>query len=470
MSDVTVPIVFYGDDFTGTTALGEALAESGTPTMIFTEVPDASFVKEKFPGVKAVGVAGVSRSIKTPDLELEVASVFKKLSEYNALLFLYKVCSTFDSSPDLGSIGRAMEIGKNVFNSRFIPVLPAAPKFGRYTLFGNHFAALGAGEVFRLDRHPSISKHPSTPMTEADLLQHLAKQTKLSQALIDLRTVNKGADAILTSIEKLREEKVDYGVIDCLRDEDIISGGNAIIEYARKYGQTFTVCSQELGYGISDALINKGIITSSQHDNTITEQAKGPVLVLSGSCGVMTGKQIEHARSNGFSDLSINPADILNPKNNESYRETLTEQALNLLDRGSSVVVHSACGPEDPRREQMTNAVDQLGIDMPQANHTLGQALGNIALDVIKKGKLQRLIVAGGDTSGEVQETLAIKALQVVKPIGIAAPLCYIYSGIDSVNGVEIAMKGGQAGAESYFTDALNLKTADFKDAALGSL
>ena len=79
-----------------------------------------------------------------------------------------------------------------IFRAPFVPLLVAAPALGRYTIFGNHFARYGIGsegEIHRLDRHPSISKHPITPMTEADLRLHLAKQTKKKIALFDILKV-----------------------------------------------------------------------------------------------------------------------------------------------------------------------------------------------------------------------------------------------------------------------------------------
>jgi hypothetical protein len=38
------------------------------------------------------------------------------------------------------------------------------PQFARYTVFGQHFARFGP-DVFRLDRHPSMVRHPTTPPT-----------------------------------------------------------------------------------------------------------------------------------------------------------------------------------------------------------------------------------------------------------------------------------------------------------------
>ena len=162
-------VAFYGDDFTGTTATAEALTETGVSTVVFTEPPTLSFLTEHFPLVKAVGVAGTARTLTTDQLTGALPPIFEVMKGYQAPVFLYKVCSTFDSSSDIGSIGRAIEIGKQIFASDFIPVLPAAPKLGRFTVFGHHFAALGQEAIYRLDRHPSMAHHPVTPMDESGL-------------------------------------------------------------------------------------------------------------------------------------------------------------------------------------------------------------------------------------------------------------------------------------------------------------
>src|SRR6185437_5106540 len=100
------------------------------------------------------------------------------LKALSAPLIHYKVCSTFDSSPETGSIGRAIEIGQDVFNSTVTPMVVGAPRLGRYCIFGNLFARSGLdSEVFRLERHPTMRTHPITPMCDSDLRRLLAMQT-----------------------------------------------------------------------------------------------------------------------------------------------------------------------------------------------------------------------------------------------------------------------------------------------------
>jgi 3-oxoisoapionate kinase len=63
------------------------------------------------------------------------------------------------------------------------PLVVGAPQLKRYTAFGHLFAGY-QGQTYRIDRHPVMSRHPVTPMDEADLRIHLARQTDLPVDLV----------------------------------------------------------------------------------------------------------------------------------------------------------------------------------------------------------------------------------------------------------------------------------------------
>src|SRR4029079_19423557 len=123
-----------------------------------------------------VGVAGPARSKRAAPFAELVRAHLARIARTGAEVLLYKFCSTFDSSPTLGSIGRGIELLREQFSELGpVAVAPANPQFRRYTAFSNHFGVF-AGQVHRLDRHPVMSRHPSTPMREDDLRQVLAAQ------------------------------------------------------------------------------------------------------------------------------------------------------------------------------------------------------------------------------------------------------------------------------------------------------
>ena len=469
-SGVPILISFYGDDFTGTAATAEALTESGLPTVIFNEPPAPSYLEKHFPDVRAVGISGAARTLTTHAITRVLTPIFLSLKAYQSPVYIYKVCSTFDSSANIGNIGRAVELGRDTFSLDFIPILPAALKIGRYTVFGNHFAAVGDGEVFRLDRHPSMANHPVTPMGEADLRKHLANQTELRIGLINILEVREGPERINTRIDELVAAGVQIIFFDCLSDEDL----NTICETVliKVYGNKplFFVGSQELGYGLTAALKKANVLTTQFTIKTPGDMAsdRGPILVISGSCATITGEQILWSKENGFYDIPINPKNLLSSTKKYPVRKQIVTSAINLLAEGKSVILHTAIGPTDERIAAMHGAIEELSLAKSEANNILGSELGGIAHEIISGSSIKRIVISGGDTAGRIQKMLQVEALQISKSIGIAAPLCYVYSKLPKINGLEMAFKGGQIGKTDYFNQAKCQPTLNFKAAALG--
>jgi len=468
-SDMGVLLAFYGDDFTGSTATAEALTVSGVPTMLFTKPPTVSFLAEHFPHVKAVGVAGTARTLPVDELEEALRPIFSIMKGYRAPVFLYKVCSTFDSSPSVGSIGRAIEIGREAFSAALVPVLVGAPKLGRFTVFGHHFAALGQGAVYRLDRHPSMANHPVTPMNESDLRLHLAKQTKLNSGLIDVLALAKGKDEVQALLDKFIAVSIPVVFFDCLYEQHLKVACEVIWERASMEEPVFLVGSQEVGYGLGWAWQTAGLLpASSAASDDGSASDKGPLFVLSGSCATVTGKQIQWAVDNGFTGIGIRPQRFLDPADRLYEQERVIEAALSVLRGGGSVVVHTATGTGDSRIDMVGEKADELSLSHGATNEVLGNALGEMTLRILRLSGVRRFVIAGGDTAGKIQKPLRIQALQVAKPIGIAAPLCYVYSNRPDIHGLEVAFKGGQIGSVDYFGKARAARTLDFAVAALG--
>jgi len=472
VSDQRILISFYGDDYTGTAATAEALTQSGLPAVIFAKPPSPAYLKRHFPRVRAVGISGTARTLPATALPGVLSPIFGSLKAYQAPIFIYKVCSTFDSAQTVGNIGRAIELGREIFSPEFIPILPAAPKIGRYTVFGNHFAAVGDGEVYRLDRHPSMASHPVTPMGEADLRRHLAHQTKLNSGLINILDIAAGPQRINSRLDDHLAARASLIFFDCLSDEDL----NIVCEtvFKRTCGRTslFFVGSQELGFGLTAALKKTGVLSNDSGLDTSGKagDVRGPVLVLSGSCATVTGEQISWARKNGFHDYPIYPQNLLDSARRCSDRETIVAAAIQMLAEGKSVILHTAIGPDDERIRAMDRAVEDLSLTHSEANDILGTELGAVALEILAGSEVKRVVISGGDTAGRIQTKLQIEALQIATSIGIAAPLCYVYSRLPEINGLEIAFKGGQVGSIDYFSQAEVEPTIDFKTAALGEI
>jgi 3-oxoisoapionate kinase len=313
------------------------------------------------------------------------------------------VCSTFDSAPHVGSIGRALDIGATVFKQSCVPVVVGAPQLKRWTAFGNLFADF-RGERFRIDRHPVMSRHPVTPMDEADLRLHLARQSDRTVGLVDCVALGQpGAD-----------EAVDVA---------LARAGAVLLDVVDAQTQ---------------AQVGRQLWREHRFE---PPGGTGPIAVVSGSCSPTTSRQIRFALDNGFTGLALDAARL---SSDGAARDCEIERAIraghDILKEGHSPLLYSALEGE----------TDMAGDG---GGHLLGRALGTILGRLVSQAGLRRSIVAGGDTSSHAIAALDIAALECRMPIPGApgSPLCTAHPKSSSLASFEIAFKGGQVGADDYF-------------------
>jgi 3-oxoisoapionate kinase len=442
-------LAFYGDDFTGSTDAMEALARSGYRTVLFLEAPSLDRLK-KFEGLRCIGVAGTSRAKSSEDMETELRPVFEKLSMSGAPLVHYKTCSTFDSSPEVGSIGRAIGVARDYFPDQVtVPLLVGAPRLGRYTLFGQHFAKM-QDTVYRLDRHPVMSQHPSTPMHEADLRLHLAAQTADTIALMDIVELDGDQDAVLGRYRDKLGEKPGILLFDAL-DEDRLKLCGQLIQDKPEGAGAFVVGSSGVEYALAAHWDELGLASPSLENST----AKAPVrptdtiLVVSGSASPVSRLQIERAIAAGFRGIRITP-DVIEDTHDTAQSE-LVQQAVDILAEGQSVVLYTALGPEDEAIGETRTRLKAMGLIGAEAGEFIGRSLGKLTKRVMDHARLRRIVVAGGDTSGFVTSEMGAYGLEMIWDISPGAPLCRVYSDDAGLDGLELALKGGQLGSPDYF-------------------
>ncbi len=438
---------FYGDDLTGSCDAMEALSLGGARAALFLEPPSDEVLRERFPGLQAVGVAGSSRAMTPAQMDESLPAVFARIARLKAAAFHYKVCSTFDSSPEMGSIGRAIEIGQRVFRSRFTPLLVGAPALKRYCLFGNLFATVGE-ETCRLDRHPTMSRHPVTPMGESDLRIHLSRQTGKRVALLDILNLTGSREEVDRNLARVLEGRPEIVVFDALDDARLEEAGRLM--WSQRDDRTLFVAGSS---GVEYALIAHwrkiGVIAESK--SYPSPGAAKQIVVASGSCSPVTRSQIEWALANGFAGIELDAARLVNPDQRAAERADVKRRALDALASGRSVVLFTASGPDDPKIEATTREARERGLDPQVARERLAEQQGIILRELLEATGLRRAVIAGGDTSSHAARRLGIYALELLTPIAPGSPLCRASSSDPRLDGVEIAFKGGQGGEADYF-------------------
>jgi uncharacterized protein YgbK (DUF1537 family) len=412
-----IRLAFYGDDFTGSTDALEFLCRAGLNTRLFLDPPTPEQLKS-YPDLQAYGVAGLTRSMSPEAMEATLRPAFMQMQATGARHIHYKVCSTFDSSPTIGSIGRAINTASNIFNQPSIPLLVAAPALGRYCVFGNLFARMGigsAGEIFRLDRHPSMSKHPVTPADESDLRLHLAKQTTLPIQLLSILQLEQS----LSEKKAYLQQQSGVVLIDALYTSQLSGIGELLDEWTNDK-QLFSVGSSGIEMALGQYWRETGALPALPQWND--PGTASPLLVLAGSCSLVTAAQIRRAEQAGFALFHV---------------DEKNDAACDALNNGRSVIIH-------------TGGHDRTNTALIPAEQ-IGMALGRTGRELVAKTSVQRIVVAGGDTSSYAARAMGIEAVEMIAPLVMGAPLCRATAPGSPLDRKEVNFKGGQVGDENYF-------------------
>lgn len=451
MSTPALLITFYGDDFTGSTDVMESLVLGGVPCVLFLEPPSPEFIRERFPHVRAVGVAGVSRSMTPAQMDAELPAQFTALKALGAPLFHYKICSTFDSSPTVGSIGHAIEIGRSVFAPEHIPLMVGAPVLKRYVAFGNLFATVGE-TTYRIDRHPTMRNHPITPMDEGDLRLHLGKQTTRQIGLIDLLTLAHTPDEVARRYHERVAAGDEIILFDTLDAAHLRAIGH-LIWGLRGEQPIFAVGSSGIEYALTSHWHESGLI--QQPDPLPPPGEVSQLIVITGSAAPQTQTQITWALDHGFHGIRLNSPALIDPSEADSAREAAVREAKGALADGRSVLLYSTLGSADLAIEATRSRMRDLGFDPASVGSRLGAQQGLILRTLLERTGLRRACVAGGDTCGHAARQLDIYALEIVIPVAPGSPLCRARSHNPQFDGLEISLKAGQVGKPDYFGSIL---------------
>src|SRR5262245_30154290 len=349
---IDVLLAYYGDDFTGSTDVLEALVRGGVETVLFVETPTSGQLAS-YPHVRAVGVAGTGRAMLPAEMDTALPDTFAALGRPKPKFGHYKVCSTFDSSPQIGSIGLAIDIGCRVFLNRFVPLVVGAPVLQRFCVFGNLFARSGLDSpAYRLDRHPTMRAHPVTPMSEADLRMHLSEQTKRPIGLVDVLALDAGYEAAAVELERQVRAPGSVVLFDALTVSHLATVGRLIAEEQKRQGKPLFVAGSS---GIEYALAMQFKSPAREH---IVTEPMDRVAVVSGSCSPVTGRQIAWAVEHGFAEMRIDATSLVRIRT--------------AVDAGRSVVIHShGCQVADKSQ--------------------LGTLLGQILKDVLRGSGIRRV-------------------------------------------------------------------------------
>jgi uncharacterized protein YgbK (DUF1537 family) len=288
---------------------------------------------------------------------------------------------------------------------------PGFPENGRSVFMGHLFV----GD--QLLNESSMKDHPLTPMRDANLARVLAPQVKDSVGIWS-RVAQKSGDG-MPDATHIIGDAVEFADLEFLitntPPDVLLTGGSAL--------------AMPL-----PLLLNVG----SSHSNP--DPRPGPrALVLSGSCSQMTQQQVAHY-------IETNPSYQLHP---ETLNEATIQDCIQWLrstEQNDTPLVYATASPDAVKAAQTVVGVAEAGAVVERAMALIARAAYEIGV--------RRFVVAGGETSGAVTQSLGVSEVIIGREICPGVPWVFNRSGKEVIG---LALKSGNFGSPSFFSDALSL-------------
>lgn len=420
MSTPSQPLLgCIADDFTGATDLANMLVCEGMRTVQTIGIPCLAPDR-----VDAIVVALKSRTIPAAEAGAQALQALLWLRAQGCRQFLFKYCSTFDSTDD-GNIGPVIDILMQELRTDFTIACPVFPETGR-TLYRGHLFVQDA-----LLNESGMENHPLTPMTDANLVRVLQRQTASKVGLIAYPVVASGAAAVKQEIDRLRQAGVRIAIVDALANEDLYAIGEACADLPLLSG------GSGIALGLPGNFIRAGRLTADAQAAELPA-VNGLSVVLAGSASRATNQQVAAWTANHPS-FRIDPLALAR---GEAVAERAVAFAREQFPQGTTLI-YATTTPEQVKAVQA-----QLGVEL--AGQLIESALADIARRLHALG-VRRFVVAGGETSGAVVQALDIGALRIGAQIDPGIPAT-VSIGEDPIS---MALKSGNFGSVDFFDKAL---------------
>ncbi|WP_298046423.1 3-oxo-tetronate kinase [uncultured Cardiobacterium sp.] len=403
------------DDFTGASDIASFLTENGLRTVQMNGIPARALPD----GVDAVVISLKSRSIAAQEAVAQSLSALQWLQAAGGKQFFFKYCSTFDSTA-AGNIGPVTDALLDALGEDFTVISPALPVNGR-TIFNGY---LFVGQV--LLNESGMQNHPITPMRDASLPRLMDAQARGKTGLVAYPDMVQGAAHVRDCFARLRADGYRYAVADSVdnaqlavlaeacRDLRLVTGGSGLGAYLA-------------------ALLSGG----KKGDNAFVPK-KGATVVLSGSCSVMTNKQVATYKA-------VAPHRFVEAQScierSEDYAAELAAWVVSHLDDKHAPLLYATVPPDELKSIQQR-------FGMEKSSHAIEQVFAAVAEKLRAQGVVN-FICAGGETSSIVVQRLGVDGFHIGKQIAPGVPWLRVLDGE-----VYLALKSGNFGTEDFFAYA----------------
>ena len=416
-------IAVVADDVTGATDVAAAFRRRGLDTAIVFGVPATDTVVAD---CDALVIALKSRTIPADEAVMESLESVSWARRRGFERFFFKCCSTFDSTP-AGNIGPVADALTQHLGEALAIVTPASPIHERTVFEGTLFVGS------QLLSESSMRTHPLTPMTDANLIRVMSAQSRRRVGHVRHRIVEHGVEAVEAELERLLRQGFGYAIVDAINDADIETIGSVA---ARR---VLAVGAAGLADGIAAALQRDAGTKGTDEVRIPDLDAYRHAAVLAGSCSACTIEQVRVMARDS-------PAHRLDPVATANS-DALAAAALRWYDElpdDRAPLIYSSLEPQELREVQTV-------LGLAAAAELIEGAMAQIARGLVARG-VDRLIVAGGETSGSVTAALDVTAGIVGNEEAVGVP--WIFA--DAGHPIALLLKSGNFGDPALLARASN--------------
>ena len=413
-----------GDDFTGSSDIANNLKKSGMQVSMYAGVPTTPPLKKE--PTDATVIALKTRTIPIEEAISESLKGLSWLKDYGCEQFIFKYCSTFDSTKK-GNIGPVTDAIMEELNTDFTIACPSFPDAGRTVYFGHMFVN---GKPLN---ESGMENHPLTPMTDHNLVRWLDHQTKNNVGLIDFQTISKGANSVKERIESLKTNGYKYAIIDTIKNDDFDIICNGVKDLP------FLTGGSGIALGLPKIYKDRGLLSASNFE---IPKNNANAIILSGSCSVTTINQINIYKKNNPS-LYVSPDEVINNKD-------LVEKVFSWIKDNETLspLVYSSSDARTVTEKQKQYGQEILADKIEKFFELLSKKL--------VKDNFGTFISAGGETSGAIIKGLGVQELKIGEEISHGVPA--LWSPHSNGNKpISVTLKSGNFGQTDFFDRALKV-------------
>ena len=409
------------DDFTGATDIASFLVLNGLTTVQLCGVSSST----PLPDAEAIVISHKSRSCSREEAIASTQASLDWLLKNNCQKIYFKYCSTFDST-EKGNIGPVTDSLMKRLNVNFTIFSPALPINDRTVYKGYLFA----GDV--LLSESGMRHHPLTPMTDSSVKRLVEKQSEGICGIVTLDIVRKGADAVKMRLLELKQSGCSYAVIDAVENSDLLVQGEAVAD------MKFVTGGSGLAIGIAH------VLREANSDTQSAQKLGYPqgrfAAIFSGSCSVMTNKQVDFYKEVAASKL----VDVNQIMQSKRLEEVLPEYIDFYIEHQNDEL--SPLFYATPKPEELDLIQKKYGVEA--SSQAVEQFFAGLATALYEKG-VRRFIVAGGETSSIVTQALKVDGFYIGPTVAPGVPW------VRSVNSdISLTLKSGNFGADDFFLKA----------------